>query len=223
MIRGISPTAQDKFIKLPARQPEVKSTASIEAAPPPPSLSEEGPRSKSGCFDFWLIHTLSYGRIPPQTTAKSLVKKVCLKHSVTDDQLFSKDRRAFIAYPRQELMYRLRRDRGMTYHQIGKFMGLDHSTVIYGIRAYQARQFGIKVPRQPKNASRSTRRNQVLALVKNKPSTAHEISELLGLSIKTVRPRLSELKIDGKIRCVGTVPSRDRSNRGNEFFVWAAA
>jgi hypothetical protein len=62
-----------------------------------------------------------------------------------------------------------------------------------------------------------TVRELVLAEIERKPGTADEVAARLGLSILTVRPRLSELKVLGKIR---KSTARRRNESGKLAVVW---
>lgn len=53
----------------------------------------------------------------------------------------SRSRKASIAQARQEVFYRLRElDQPPSLPQIGQWMGLDHTTVLHGLRAHARRR-----------------------------------------------------------------------------------
>ena len=73
------------------------------------------------------------------TTEKELEQikdDVCAFHDVTRAELESYDRRAHVAAARHDLCYRLFM-RGDSYADIGRALGLDHSSVLYGVRKWK--------------------------------------------------------------------------------------
>jgi chromosomal replication initiator protein len=64
-----------------------------------------------------------------------IISLVCAKMNVTVDELKSKSRLRRIVYPKQVIMYLLRKKCMMTYMEIGRLMGnRDHTTVIHSIQ-----------------------------------------------------------------------------------------
>lgn len=62
------------------------------------------------------------------------------KHGITVEQLLSRSRLKRITRPRQELMWRMYSSRRLSSVRIGQILGgLDHTTVLYGVRKHQAR------------------------------------------------------------------------------------
>ena len=64
---------------------------------------------------------------------------VSSRHGVTLAQLLGRGRRRVFAHPRQEAMYICQRDLELTYCEIGKLFGRDHTTVMYSVDAHKHR------------------------------------------------------------------------------------
>jgi predicted Rossmann fold nucleotide-binding protein DprA/Smf involved in DNA uptake len=62
-------------------------------------------------------------------------------------------------------------------------------------------------------------RHNVYALIKREPLTADEVARRLGKPILSIRPRLSELRAEGKIEATG---KRRRNDSGKSAAVWMA-
>ena len=79
------------------------------------------------------------------TTMRQIATDVALDRGVSFGDLIMPDHvpgaRAFaIAHPRQEAMWRMRQAGKWSLPQIGRFLGgRDHTTVLAGVRAHQAR------------------------------------------------------------------------------------
>ena len=67
------------------------------------------------------------------TTAGNVIEAVCRHFKVARADLCGPRRKASLVYPRQVLMYLLRKDLGLPFGAIGELVGgRDHSTVLYG-------------------------------------------------------------------------------------------
>lgn len=76
-------------------------------------------------------------RIFQKTT---IIAEVAAKHGLSITELKSRDRAWRISHPRQEAMYELSKRTRMSLPAIARSLGLtDHTTVIHGIRAHEAR------------------------------------------------------------------------------------
>lgn len=139
-VRGISPSAHDRFVKLPARQLEVKPTAPVEAAPLPPSLPEGGPQSESA-----LIQSLQQriaelearldNREPNRLFIRNVIKAVCDYYEISRDEILSRRRSQYIVRPRQIAIYLARTLTRASLPEIGtKLGGLDHTTCLHAVR-----------------------------------------------------------------------------------------
>lgn len=64
---------------------------------------------------------------------------VAMKHEITIEELTGPKRHQRQAHPRQEAMFKMKRA-GYSYSEIGRFFGRDHTTVMHGVRAHEARQ-----------------------------------------------------------------------------------
>ncbi len=63
----------------------------------------------------------------------------------------------------------------------------------------------------------TTLRNKVMAILSHHPLTADECAEKMGESILSIRPRLSELRLVGKIVATG---ERRKNASGKSAIVW---
>lgn len=79
-------------------------------------------------------------------TMRAVLESVAERHGLTVDDLRGPRRNKAVAHPRQEAMWRIRQIRGddgkpkYSLPQIGIYLGeRDHSTIIHGIRRYEAR------------------------------------------------------------------------------------
>jgi ATPase involved in DNA replication initiation len=69
---------------------------------------------------------------------REIAEEVAAQQGVVMDLLRSDTRRHSVSHARQDAM-RLQRVEGYSYPQIGAFWGRDHTTVVYGVRAAEAR------------------------------------------------------------------------------------
>ncbi len=68
--------------------------------------------------------------------------------------------------------------------------------------------------------SEQVRKKIVAAITSTGPMTADETARVLDLSVLTVRPRFTELRLTGKIRDTGR---RRKNDSGRNAIVWAVA
>lgn len=72
---------------------------------------------------------------------REIIEDVAQRHDLTVALLQSKHRMRSIAHPRQEAMYLLRATGRWSLPQIGRVLGCrDHTTVLFGIRAFERRR-----------------------------------------------------------------------------------
>jgi len=76
-------------------------------------------------------------------TMRGIAIRVAAKHNLPMPEIFSKNRRHFVSQVRQEVMWECRA-KGYSLGQIGRFLGRDHTTIIHGIRAHEARMGAAK-------------------------------------------------------------------------------
>jgi hypothetical protein len=77
---------------------------------------------------------------PAQNTL-AIIQAVADKHKVTVSDIMGRDRHKQINEPRQEAMYEvLIQRRHLTYPDIGRIFGRDHTTVISNVKAHCKRQ-----------------------------------------------------------------------------------
>lgn len=64
-----------------------------------------------------------------------IIKTVCSFYKISQSQIKNDKRDAFLVRPRQVAMYLLKKNLGLTYSQIGEFLGgRDHTTIMHGAR-----------------------------------------------------------------------------------------
>ena len=80
--------------------------------------------------------------VVPRETARKMVERVAEKHGLGAKALFVRSTRRAIVYPRQQAMYAIRQRLGWSYPRIARLFGMDHTTVIYGVRQYEKRMEG---------------------------------------------------------------------------------
>lgn len=74
---------------------------------------------------------------PP--TSAEIIREVCDKHRVRPVEVVSEIRSRPIVAARHEAMYRIREERHLSWSQIGRLFGRDHTSVLAGWRQHQAR------------------------------------------------------------------------------------
>lgn len=87
------------------------------------------------------------GQITPEgdyRTMREIAKDVARAHRLTLDEMKTPTQARRIAWPRQEAMAAMRATGRYSYPQIGRFFGMDHTSVIHGVRAHKARQEGVQ-------------------------------------------------------------------------------
>ena len=73
--------------------------------------------------------------------AKFIIDLVAKEHKIINyDSLYGKARQSGVVWPRQEIMYLLRKYiKGSTTTAIGRILGRDHATVLHACKAIEAR------------------------------------------------------------------------------------
>lgn len=89
---------------------------------------------------------------PPRLTMKAIIAEVATRHGLTAAELCSSSTAHYIAHPRQEAMYLMRQVQGpaggprWSLAAIARALGgMDHTTVLHGIRAHKKRNGGPSV------------------------------------------------------------------------------
>ncbi|RZJ46271.1 MAG: hypothetical protein EON87_05250 [Brevundimonas sp.] len=77
---------------------------------------------------------------PMNERVREIVGGVANEHGLSLAEITGERRHRFIAWPRQEAMWRLYQHTSFSLPAIGRLMGgRDHTTVLHGIRAFEAR------------------------------------------------------------------------------------
>ena len=84
----------------------------------------------------------------PVKRMADIAAEVAQANGLTLAELKSRNRAQRIARPRQEAMAKIHQTGRYTLTQIARFFGMDHTTVLYGVRQYEARAAGVKIVRQ---------------------------------------------------------------------------
>lgn len=86
----------------------------------------------------------------PPLTGREIQEQVAVKYGVTVLDLQSKSRRKALTAVRHEAMYRIAKETGLSFPNIGKiFGGRDHTTALHGV-AKHAERNGLPPARTPK-------------------------------------------------------------------------
>lgn len=64
------------------------------------------------------------------------IERIANKHGVTIDEIMGDGRTRRVAYARQEIYFELYTHFEMSFPRVGKVMGRDHSTVLYGMKKH---------------------------------------------------------------------------------------
>jgi chromosomal replication initiation ATPase DnaA len=118
-MRGISPTAQDKW---------VKGTITPKPKPVPFRQTVVGPCEP---FTLTLIHTIAKGLSPRRLSHQRIIFDVAEKHGVSTVTMLSPCRDRAFVNAREEAYRRLRDELGYSYPKIAKIFNRDHSTVVH--------------------------------------------------------------------------------------------
>ena len=70
---------------------------------------------------------------------RTILRDVALQHCVAIDEICGKSRKKKYVLARRELYFRLKEEIGMSFAEIGRFIGRDHTSVLFGYRKYVAR------------------------------------------------------------------------------------
>ena len=80
----------------------------------------------------------------PVPQMAGILAEVACKHRVSVKELLGRGRRPYVAWPRQEAMWRIRQTGRYSLPQIGAFLGgRNHTTVIRGVRAHERRMSAV--------------------------------------------------------------------------------
>jgi len=70
---------------------------------------------------------------------RDCIRAASLAFHVGELEIRGRDKAQRVAHPRQAAMWLARKEGGFSYPRIGAFFGRDHSTVIHGVKAVEAR------------------------------------------------------------------------------------
>lgn len=74
-----------------------------------------------------------------EPTLLSIFIEVCDKHGVSANEMRGERKHPIYTQARQEFYYRAKKETTRSYPVIGRFINRDHSTVLKGIKVYEAR------------------------------------------------------------------------------------
>lgn len=75
----------------------------------------------------------------PKTTARLMAERFAMERGIDQKQFFGTTRIHTVAHPRQDCMAMLYRETNLSMPQIGRIFKRDHTTVLHGINASNAR------------------------------------------------------------------------------------
>lgn len=79
-------------------------------------------------------------KIGARKQIRQIISEVAAKYGMSQTLLLSQRRSRVISWPRQEVMYRAANETAASLPMIGQELGgMDHTTIIYGIRRHAAR------------------------------------------------------------------------------------
>jgi chromosomal replication initiator protein len=85
----------------------------------------------------WLLPS---GLRETRATWREIAREVARKHGLSFEELLGPGKAYRVSHPRQELMWRMHRELGLSTVRIGQLLGeRDHSTVSHGIRRHEER------------------------------------------------------------------------------------
>jgi chromosomal replication initiation ATPase DnaA len=133
-MRGISPTAQDRWVKgttMPKPKPK-----------PAPFRQTVIVAQTYEPFTLTLIHTIAKGLAPRRVSHQRIIFDVAEKHGCSVVNMLSPCRDTVFVNARQEAYRRLRDELGYSYPKIAKIFSRDHSTVVHACNreAYKAKR-----------------------------------------------------------------------------------
>jgi chromosomal replication initiation ATPase DnaA len=130
-MRGISPTAQDKWVK-----------GTITPKPKPVPYRQIVIVAKTEPFTLTQIHTIATGLAPRRVSHQRIIFDVAEKHQVPVVDMLSSRRDKIYADAREEAYRRLRNELGYSYPKIARIFNRDHSTVVHACNreAYKAKR-----------------------------------------------------------------------------------
>lgn len=74
------------------------------------------------------------------SSIQSIIADVAKKYRVSNIELISQRRSRYIAWPRQEVMFRAFKETTLSLPAIGRHLGgRDHTTILHGIRQHEKR------------------------------------------------------------------------------------
>lgn len=79
-------------------------------------------------------------RVSPSQATRDIIKAVADRHKVSMADMMSESRQYWITHPRHEAMYEVFVQRPkLSYPEIGRLFGRDHTSVLHGVRAHCGR------------------------------------------------------------------------------------
>ena len=87
-----------------------------------------------------IVHlSLWKGRVRIKRSMRDIAFLVAETHGLSVSQLKERTHRHAVAHPRQQAMWIMMQQPGASPSAIARFFGMDHTSVLYGVRAYQKR------------------------------------------------------------------------------------
>tara|TARA_R110002096_G_scaffold210537_2_gene397874 strand:+ start:1122 stop:1448 length:327 start_codon:yes stop_codon:yes gene_type:complete len=87
--------------------------------------------------NYWIIPSTTRAEKDLTTKINNLIKRVCESYEISDKELMSKRRLAYIVRPRQIIMYILRNDHKMTLERIATLFNKNHATIIHSVKSIE--------------------------------------------------------------------------------------
>ena len=80
-----------------------------------------------------VISVVDPGNVPNEVMVERIIRVVCKKYGVTEEDIKSKKKTDTVTNARQVAIYFIRKNTDLSLDEIGKIFGRDHSTVIYSL------------------------------------------------------------------------------------------
>ena len=81
-------------------------------------------------MNYWIVPAISRKEVSKPEKIKSLIKRVCREYGITEIQLKSKRRLAYIVEPRKVVMYILYKEYKLSSTETAKVFKKTHATVL---------------------------------------------------------------------------------------------
>lgn len=104
-----------------------------------PKLTQRTPSYEEKIAEVFKRAAQTHGYQSPSKHRDKILAEVCSEHNLAPTQVISRIKTKPLVYARQHFFARLKNEKGMSYSQIGKIYGYDHTTVMHAVEKYNTR------------------------------------------------------------------------------------